>query len=101
MKDLFIFTGCSQYFPLNRGDEVKFGHFTIKNVDTKETNDESDTKPTVIERTFDLASDKNSSDERRKIHHFQFLKWPNYGVPDAVGPISDFVKRGTCIYHQF
>ena len=89
-----IFAGCSQYFPLNRGDEVKIGHFTIKNVDTKETIDENDTKPTVIERTFDLASNKNASDEQRKIHHFQFLKWPNYGVPDAVGPISDFVKRG-------
>ena len=80
---------------------MKFSYFTIKNVDTKETNDEGDTKPTVIERTFDLASNKTSSEERRKIHHFQFLKWPNYGVPDAVGPISNFVKRGTCICHPF
>jgi len=55
----------------------------------------------VIERTFDLASNKNSSEEGRKIHHFQFLKWPNYGVPDAAGPISDFVKRGNVEIKEF
>ena len=26
------------------------------------------------------------------MNHLQFTKWPNYGVPDSVGPISDFIK---------
>ena len=30
--------------------------------------------------------------EKIIVNHLQFTKWPNYGVPDSVGPISDFIK---------
>ena len=30
--------------------------------------------------------------EKINVNHLQFTKWPNYGVPDSVGPISDFIK---------
>ena len=31
-------------------------------------------------------------EEKLIVNHLQFTKWPNYGVPDSVGPISDFIK---------
>lgn len=29
----------------------------------------------------------------REILHFQFKSWPNYGVPEEPGPISEFVRQ--------
>ena len=107
------FKGCSQYFPGKTGDvdmykvektpnycrlacidhcirlpeDGKVNEFMVKNTATHETE-------SYVERTFELslANKDESLTESRLISHLQFKNWPNYGVPDAVGPISEFVK---------
>ena len=79
------FSGCSKYFPTEIGENVKHGHFDVKCIEANATD-------VYIERSFELTSDKEKNIQPRKIEHLQFLKWPNYGVPDAVGPISEFIQ---------
>ena len=79
------FTGCSEYFPTNIGDEVQHGFFNVKNIAMEETN-------VCVKRTFELTSLNDKDKPERLIQHFQFLNWPNYGIPDAVGPIANFIK---------
>ena len=107
------FKGCSQYFPGKTGDvdmhkvektpnycrlacidhcirlpeDGKVNEFMVKNTATHETE-------SYVERTFELSvvNKDESLTESRLISHLQFKNWPNYGVPDAVGPISEFVK---------
>ena len=65
----------------------KVNEFMVKNIATLETE-------SYVERTFELSvvNKDESLTESRLISHLQFKNWPNYGVPDAVGPISEFVK---------
>ena len=66
----------------------KVNEFMVKNITTLETE-------SYVERTFELSivnKVKEIRPESRLIQHLQFKNWPNYGVPDAVGPISEFVK---------
>ena len=67
---------------------MKVNEFMVKNIATLETESH-------VERTFELSlvnKDDESKAESRLIQHLQFKNWPNYGVPDVVGPISEFVK---------
>jgi protein tyrosine phosphatase len=36
---------------------------------------------------------KENSGPARQVVHLQFKSWPNYGVPDEAGPISEFISR--------
>ena len=44
--------------------------------------------------------------ESRRVRHLQFKTWPNYGVPEAVKPISEFIihvynrRKGEFIYNN-
>jgi protein tyrosine phosphatase len=75
------FTGCSEYFPLMEGQTMTHGKFTIKTV-------KSSGQPLFNVRSFELTHEQ----ETRTVKHLQFKEWPNYGVPDAVGPIAGFIK---------
>ena len=71
-----------------KSQDRNVNEFMVKNIATLETE-------SYVERTFELSivnKVKESQPESRLIQHLQFRNWPNYGVPDAVGPISEFVK---------
>ena len=77
------FTGCSRYFP-EKSKSMIHDEFTVKSLTGDQIND------STIERVFEVT--KNGHSESKKVHHYQFLAWPNYGVPGSTGPIGNFLK---------
>jgi protein tyrosine phosphatase len=71
-----------EYFPVNEGQTVNHDQFTIKTTNCLEESSE------ICERDFELILGQ----ECRTIKHLQFKDWPNFGVPDAVRPIAEFIK---------
>ena len=58
-----------------------------------------------VEKLKELSPGRHGDGEVRRIRHFQFYTWPNYGVPEAVKPISEFIvhvynrMKGNIIIH--
>ncbi|KAG7259857.1 hypothetical protein CRUP_016163 [Coryphaenoides rupestris] len=73
---------CDQYWPL-RGTET-YGMIQVTMLDTVEL-------ATYSVRTFALY--KNGSSEKREVRQFQFMAWPDHGVPEYPTPILAFLRR--------
>ncbi|XP_034529847.1 receptor-type tyrosine-protein phosphatase F-like [Notolabrus celidotus] len=73
---------CDQYWP-SRGTET-YGMIQVTMVDTVEL-------ATYNLRTFALY--KNGSSEKREIRQFQFMAWPDHGVPGYPTPTIAFLRR--------
>ncbi|XP_045076245.1 LOW QUALITY PROTEIN: receptor-type tyrosine-protein phosphatase F, partial [Coregonus clupeaformis] len=73
---------CDQYWPV-RGTET-YGMIQVTMLDTVEL-------ATYSVRTFALY--KNGSSEKREIRQFQFMVWPDHGVPAYPTPILAFLRR--------
>ncbi|KAG7228905.1 hypothetical protein INR49_008683 [Caranx melampygus] len=73
---------CDQYWP-SRGTET-YGMIQVAMVETVEL-------ATYNVRTFALY--KNGSSEKREVHQFQFIAWPDHGVPEYPTPTLAFVRR--------
>ncbi|XP_049334868.1 receptor-type tyrosine-protein phosphatase F isoform X8 [Astyanax mexicanus] len=73
---------CDQYWPI-RGTET-YGMIQVTMLDTVEL-------ATYSVRTFALY--KNGSSEKREIRQFQFMAWPDHGVPEYPTPILAFLRR--------
>ncbi|XP_073400593.1 receptor-type tyrosine-protein phosphatase F isoform X12 [Dendrobates tinctorius] len=73
---------CDQYWP-SRGTET-YGMIQVTLLDTVEL-------ATYTVRTFALY--KNGSCEKREIRQFQFMAWPDHGVPEYPTPILAFLRR--------
>ncbi|XP_064415799.1 receptor-type tyrosine-protein phosphatase F isoform X1 [Latimeria chalumnae] len=73
---------CDQYWPI-RGTET-YGMIQVSLLDTVEL-------ATYSFRTFALY--KNGSSEKREVRQFQFLAWPDHGVPEYPTPILAFLRR--------
>ncbi|KAM5148665.1 receptor-type tyrosine-protein phosphatase F isoform 2-T5 [Mantella aurantiaca] len=73
---------CDQYWP-GRGSET-YGMIQVTLLDTVEL-------ATYTVRTFALY--KNGSSEKREIRQFQFMAWPDHGVPEYPTPILAFLRR--------
>ncbi|XP_042185060.1 receptor-type tyrosine-protein phosphatase F isoform X4 [Oncorhynchus tshawytscha] len=73
---------CDQYWPV-RGTET-YGMIQVSMLDTVEL-------ATYSVRTFALY--KNGSSEKREIRQFQFMAWPDHGVPEYPTPILAFLRR--------
>ncbi|XP_041417366.1 receptor-type tyrosine-protein phosphatase F isoform X13 [Xenopus laevis] len=73
---------CDQYWP-SRGSET-YGMIQVTLMDTVEL-------ATYTVRTFTLY--KNGSNEKRDIRQFQFMAWPDHGVPEYPTPILGFLRR--------
>ncbi|XP_075688767.1 receptor-type tyrosine-protein phosphatase F isoform X11 [Rhinoderma darwinii] len=73
---------CDQYWP-GRGTET-YGMIQVTLLDTVEL-------ATYTVRTFALY--KNGSCEKREIRQFQFMAWPDHGVPEYPTPILAFLRR--------
>uniref|UniRef100_A0A4W4ELS5 Receptor-type tyrosine-protein phosphatase F n=1 Tax=Electrophorus electricus TaxID=8005 RepID=A0A4W4ELS5_ELEEL len=73
---------CDQYWP-SRGMET-YGMIQVSLLDTVEL-------ATYSVRTFTLF--KSGSSEKREVRQFQFLAWPDHGVPEYPTPILAFLRR--------
>ncbi|TRY85255.1 hypothetical protein DNTS_003558 [Danionella cerebrum] len=73
---------CDQYWPI-RGTETH-GMIQVTMLDAVEL-------ATYSVRTFALY--KNGSSEKREIRQFQFMAWPDHGVPEYPTPILAFLRR--------
>uniref|UniRef100_H3DBN7 Receptor-type tyrosine-protein phosphatase F n=2 Tax=Tetraodon nigroviridis TaxID=99883 RepID=H3DBN7_TETNG len=73
---------CDQYWP-SRGSET-YGMIQVTMLDTVEL-------ATYSVRTFALY--KNGSNEKREVRQFQFMAWPDHGVPEYPTPILAFLRR--------
>uniref|UniRef100_A0A7N9AT67 Receptor-type tyrosine-protein phosphatase F n=1 Tax=Mastacembelus armatus TaxID=205130 RepID=A0A7N9AT67_9TELE len=73
---------CDQYWP-SRGAET-YGMIQVTMLDTVEL-------ATYSVRTFALY--KNGSSEKREVRQFQFMAWPDHGVPEYPTPILAFLRR--------
>ncbi|XP_058993962.1 receptor-type tyrosine-protein phosphatase F isoform X11 [Mustela lutreola] len=73
---------CDQYWPA-RGTET-YGLIQVALLDTVEL-------ATYTVRTFALH--KSGSSEKRELRQFQFMAWPDHGVPEYPTPILAFLRR--------
>uniref|UniRef100_A0A8C9ZKU9 Receptor-type tyrosine-protein phosphatase F n=1 Tax=Sander lucioperca TaxID=283035 RepID=A0A8C9ZKU9_SANLU len=73
---------CDQYWP-SRGTET-YGMIQVTMLDTVEL-------ATYSIRTFALY--KNGSSEKREVRQFQFMAWPDHGVPEYPTPTLAFLRR--------
>ncbi|XP_054950289.2 receptor-type tyrosine-protein phosphatase F isoform X12 [Pan paniscus] len=73
---------CDQYWPA-RGTET-YGLIQVTLLDTVEL-------ATYTVRTFALH--KSGSSEKRELRQFQFMAWPDHGVPEYPTPILAFLRR--------
>ncbi|XP_034439933.1 protein tyrosine phosphatase receptor type Fa isoform X2 [Hippoglossus hippoglossus] len=73
---------CDQYWP-SRGTET-YGMIRVTMLDTVEL-------ATYSVRTFALY--KNGSSEKRDVRQFQFMAWPDHGVPEYPTPTLAFLRR--------
>ncbi|XP_057194007.1 protein tyrosine phosphatase receptor type Fa isoform X6 [Triplophysa rosa] len=73
---------CDQYWP-SRGTET-YGMIQVTVLDTVEL-------ATYSVRTFALY--KTGSSEKREVRQFQFMAWPDHGVPEYPTPILAFLRR--------
>uniref|UniRef100_A0A8C3JX67 Tyrosine-protein phosphatase non-receptor type 9 n=1 Tax=Calidris pygmaea TaxID=425635 RepID=A0A8C3JX67_9CHAR len=72
---------CGQYWPLEKDFQMCFGALTITNLGVENLNHY---KKTILEI-------HNSEVERRLVSHFQYLSWPDYGVPSSAATLIDFL----------
>uniref|UniRef100_A0A671X4W5 Receptor-type tyrosine-protein phosphatase F n=1 Tax=Sparus aurata TaxID=8175 RepID=A0A671X4W5_SPAAU len=73
---------CDQYWP-TRGTET-YGTIQVNMLDTVEL-------ATYTVRTFTLY--KNGSSEKREVRQFQFMAWPDHGVPEYPTSTLAFLRR--------
>ncbi|XP_006629010.1 tyrosine-protein phosphatase non-receptor type 9 [Lepisosteus oculatus] len=78
---------CGQYWPLERGGQEVYGHIAV-------VNQRVDSMPHFNQTTLELHNTETC--EQRQVAHFQYLSWPDYGVPTSAVTLIDFlgvVKR--------
>uniref|UniRef100_A0A8C9TB12 protein-tyrosine-phosphatase n=1 Tax=Scleropages formosus TaxID=113540 RepID=A0A8C9TB12_SCLFO len=75
---------CGQYWPLEQGGQEVYGHIAV-------VNQRVERYPHYNQTTLELHNT-----EQRQVTHFQYLSWPDYGVPTSAVTLIDFlgaVKR--------
>uniref|UniRef100_A0A8C7NA00 Tyrosine-protein phosphatase non-receptor type 9 n=1 Tax=Oncorhynchus kisutch TaxID=8019 RepID=A0A8C7NA00_ONCKI len=78
---------CGQYWPLEEGGQEVYGHMAV-------VNQRVDNHSHYNQTTLELHNMENC--EQRQVTHFQYLSWPDYGVPTSAVTLIDFlgaVKR--------
>ncbi|XP_025972083.2 tyrosine-protein phosphatase non-receptor type 9 isoform X1 [Dromaius novaehollandiae] len=73
---------CGQYWPLEKDFQVCYGALTITNLGVENLNHYKKT-------TLEIHSSETR--ERRLVSHFQYLSWPDYGVPSSAATLIDFL----------
>ena len=89
------FTGCSQYFPPQVGEEQVHGGWKVVNRGEKDMGDGNMVRQLDMmalgENTVQKYSD--TADSLQKVVHMQFTMWPNYGVVENVEQLVSFVRE--------
>lgn len=78
---------CGQYWPLEEGGQEVYSHMAV-------VNQRVDNHSHYNQTTLELHNMENC--EQRQVTHFQYLSWPDYGVPTSAVTLIDFlgaVKR--------
>ena len=101
MSTFFISKGCSQYFPESDNNDsyksdfstdlTKPGKFCVTELDTILFTDDYIEKEFLLQKLEEKEPGHYSPAESRHVRHLQFKTWPNYGVPEAVKPIFEFI----------
>ncbi len=78
-------TKCGQYWPEDVGEVLKAGDYNVISTEV-ESNGED-----FIVTHLTLTNER--SGEVRNICHFQFVSWPDYGVPDSAMSMLTFLQR--------
>uniref|UniRef100_A0A8C3CIC0 protein-tyrosine-phosphatase n=1 Tax=Cairina moschata TaxID=8855 RepID=A0A8C3CIC0_CAIMO len=73
---------CGQYWPLEKDSHMSFGALTVTNLGVENL---GHYKKTILE----IHSSEGK--ERRLLSHFQYLSWPDYGVPSSAATLIDFL----------
>ncbi|XP_077174202.1 tyrosine-protein phosphatase non-receptor type 9 isoform X2 [Paroedura picta] len=73
---------CGQYWPLEKGFQACYGILTVTNLGMENLNHY---RKTVLEMY------NCESRERRLVTHFQYVSWPDYGVPSSAATLIDFL----------
>ncbi|KAH0628947.1 hypothetical protein JD844_010612 [Phrynosoma platyrhinos] len=73
---------CERYWPLAE-EALPFGSFSVTQVKEEELN------PDVILRILTLTFQQ----EERVISHFQYVAWPDRGIPDTYGYFLDMIEH--------
>ncbi|KAG9337017.1 hypothetical protein JZ751_029876, partial [Albula glossodonta] len=74
---------CGQYWPLEQGGQEVYGHIAV-------VNQRVDNHPHYNQTTLELHNTENC--EQRQVTHFQYLSWPDYGVPTSAVTLIDFLE---------
>uniref|UniRef100_A0AAY4CYA0 Tyrosine-protein phosphatase non-receptor type 9 n=1 Tax=Denticeps clupeoides TaxID=299321 RepID=A0AAY4CYA0_9TELE len=78
---------CGQYWPLQEGGQEVYGHIAV-------VNQRVDNHSHYNQTTLELHNTETC--EQRQVTHFQYISWPDYGVPTSAVTLIDFlgaVKR--------
>uniref|UniRef100_W5MLN9 Tyrosine-protein phosphatase non-receptor type n=1 Tax=Lepisosteus oculatus TaxID=7918 RepID=W5MLN9_LEPOC len=90
---IIILTWCSQqrdknkcvpYWPEPEGTK-EYGNYLVRNVSER---DATDYKIRILE-----ISPQDESEDTREIWHYQYLSWPDHGVPSEPGGVLSFLTQ--------
>ncbi|XP_051975962.1 tyrosine-protein phosphatase non-receptor type 9-like isoform X1 [Xyrauchen texanus] len=73
---------CGQYWPQEEGGQEVYGHIAV-------VNHRVDNHAHYNQTTLELHNTETF--EQRQVTHFQFLSWPDYGVPSSAVSLIDFL----------
>ncbi|XP_031199008.1 tyrosine-protein phosphatase non-receptor type 9 isoform X2 [Mastomys coucha] len=74
---------CGQYWPLEKDSQIRFGFLTVTNLGVENMNHYKKT-------TLEIHNTEER--QKRQVTHFQFLSWPDYGVPSSAASLIDFLR---------
>ncbi|XP_058150542.1 tyrosine-protein phosphatase non-receptor type 9 isoform X4 [Dasypus novemcinctus] len=74
---------CGQYWPLEKDSRIRFGFLTVTNLGVENMNHFKKT-------TLEIHNTEER--QKRQVTHFQFLSWPDYGVPSSAASLIDFLR---------
>ncbi|XP_043845260.1 tyrosine-protein phosphatase non-receptor type 9 isoform X2 [Dromiciops gliroides] len=74
---------CGQYWPLEKDCRLRFDFLTVTNQGVENMNHYKKT-------TLEIHNIEER--QKRQVIHFQFLSWPDYGVPSSADSLIDFLR---------
>eukprot|EP00897_Mesotaenium_endlicherianum_P009483 jgi/Mesen1/8563/ME000049S07955 len=79
---------CGHYFPAEEGTSEDFGHMRVS---TRRT---ALLAPAVVCRTLEIVDLQNAAQEEPfQVAHYQYLEWPDHGVPLSTQPIRHLIRH--------
>ncbi|KAK3088245.1 hypothetical protein FSP39_016552, partial [Pinctada imbricata] len=81
---------CTQYWPEQEEEKVRYGAFTLKLIEHQEYSD-------YVIRTIRIKV-KHDTGPPKVVHLFEFCSWPDHGVPDDAIPLLEF-RHKVRLYH--